>query len=139
MEKASKVLRSGGVGWSDVRSWDALHDIGHKNANGLRVSVHGVNGPLIVASGNEVMILPCRSSQEARDFATDQQFRSDMDGNMPLSSWLNPSTRPVNGALHCGRLVRLLFLNVPHHLDFAPQCCLPITQAVPDGDVIAHA
>lgn len=100
MEKASKCCRFGGVGWSDVRSWDALHDIGHKNANGLRVSVRGVNGLLIVASANEVMILPCGIDQKARDFATDQQFRSDMDGKAPLSSWLNPSTRPIDDALH---------------------------------------
>jgi mannose-1-phosphate guanylyltransferase/mannose-1-phosphate guanylyltransferase/mannose-6-phosphate isomerase len=91
MEKAPKVaVAPVSMGWSDVGSWDALHDIGHKDADGnvtsgtvrldsihgnlihadgIRVSVHGVDDLLIVANGNEVMILPRGTSQKVRDFA----------------------------------------------------------------------
>ena len=93
MEKAPKVaVAPVSMGWSDVGSWDALHEIGHRDADGnvtsgairmnnshgnlihahgIRVSVHGIDDLLIVANGNEVMILPRGSSQKVRDFATD--------------------------------------------------------------------
>jgi mannose-1-phosphate guanylyltransferase/mannose-1-phosphate guanylyltransferase/mannose-6-phosphate isomerase len=92
MEKAPKVaVAPVSMGWSDVGSWDALHDIGNKDANGnvtsgtirldashgnlihadgIRVSVHGVDDLLIVANGSEVMILPRGTSQKVRDFAS---------------------------------------------------------------------
>jgi mannose-1-phosphate guanylyltransferase len=98
MEKAAK--ETGGrvavapvsMGWSDVGSWDALHELGTKDddgnttigtvrlseaggnlihANGIRVSVHGVDDLIIVANGSEVLILPRGSSQKVRDFAKD--------------------------------------------------------------------
>jgi len=98
MEKAAK--ETGGrvavapvsMGWSDVGSWDSLHEIGLKDdagnvttgairidvstgnlihADGIRVSVHGVDDLIIVANGNEVMIMPRGSSQKVRDFAKD--------------------------------------------------------------------
>ena len=93
MEKASKVaVAPVSMGWSDVGSWDALHDIGGKDAdgnvlsgvvriheshgnlihaNGIRVSVHGIDDLLIIANGNEVMIMPRGTSQKVRDFAGD--------------------------------------------------------------------
>lgn len=93
MEKALKVaVAPVSMGWSDVGSWDALHEIGQKDAdgnvlsgavrinesqgnlvhaNGIRVSVHGVEDLLIIANGNEVMILPRGTSQKVRDFAGD--------------------------------------------------------------------
>jgi mannose-1-phosphate guanylyltransferase/mannose-1-phosphate guanylyltransferase/mannose-6-phosphate isomerase len=93
MEKAPKVaVAPVSMGWSDVGSWDALHEIGHKDADGnvtsgairmnnshgnlihahgIRVLVHNVDDLLIVANGNEAMILPRGSSQKVRDFATD--------------------------------------------------------------------
>ncbi|MES2783288.1 MAG: mannose-1-phosphate guanylyltransferase/mannose-6-phosphate isomerase [Pseudomonadota bacterium] len=93
MEKASKVaVAPVSMGWSDVGSWDALHDIGQKDpdgnvtsgtiridnshgnlvhADGIRVSVHGVDDLLIIANGTEVMIMPRGSSQKVRDFASD--------------------------------------------------------------------
>lgn len=93
MEKASKVaVAPVTMGWSDVGSWDALHEIGRKDAdgnvtsgairidnshrnlihaNGIHVSVHNVDDLLIIANGNEVMILPRGSSQKVRDFAAD--------------------------------------------------------------------
>ena len=93
MEKAEKVaVAPVSMGWSDVGSWDALHDIGQKDidgnvtsgtvridqsngnlihANGIRVSVHGVSDMLIIANGSEVMILPRGTSQKVREFAKD--------------------------------------------------------------------
>ena len=92
MEKASKVaVAPVSMGWSDVGSWDALHDIGEKDldgnvtsgavrldsshgnlihADGIRVSVHGVDDLLIVANGKEVMILPRGTSQKVRNLAS---------------------------------------------------------------------
>jgi mannose-1-phosphate guanylyltransferase len=49
-------------------------DSSHGNlihADGIRVSVHGVDDLLIIANGNEVMILPRGTSQKVRDFAGD--------------------------------------------------------------------
>ncbi len=81
------------MGWSDVGSWDALHELGGKDddgnttigtvrlseasgnlihADGIRVSVHGVSDLIVVANGSEVLILPRGSSQKVRDFAKDQ-------------------------------------------------------------------
>jgi mannose-1-phosphate guanylyltransferase len=92
MEKATKVaVAPVSMGWSDVGSWDALHDIGDKDANGnvtsgtvrldashgnliyadgIRVSVHDIDDLLIIANGSEVMILPRGTSQKVRDFAS---------------------------------------------------------------------
>ena len=93
MEKSPKVaVAPVSMGWSDVGSWDALHEIGQKDAdgnvasgtvrincshgnlihaNGVRVSVHGVDDLLIIANGKEVMIMPRGTSQKVRDFAAD--------------------------------------------------------------------
>jgi mannose-1-phosphate guanylyltransferase len=93
MEKADRVaVAPGSMGWSDVGSWDALYDIGNKDQNnniisgsacinnasgnliqsdGLRISAAGVHDLIIVASGNEVMIIPRGQSQKVRDFAKD--------------------------------------------------------------------
>ena len=92
MEKAERVaVVPVSMGWSDVGSWDALHELGAKDAaanslkgdirlidanrnlihtDGLRISVSGVNDLIIVASGNEVMILPRGSSQDAKKFSS---------------------------------------------------------------------
>jgi mannose-1-phosphate guanylyltransferase/mannose-1-phosphate guanylyltransferase/mannose-6-phosphate isomerase len=93
MEKADRVaVTPVNMGWSDVGSWDALYDIGSKalsenvftgnvrssdasgnliHADGIRVSVHGIDNLIIVANGREVMIVPRGSSQKVRDFAGD--------------------------------------------------------------------
>lgn len=96
MEKASKRGRVAvapvSMGWSDVGSWDSLHEIGAKDsagnttvgtvrmseasgnlisADGIRVSIHDVHDLIVVATGNEVMIMPRGSSQKVRDFAKD--------------------------------------------------------------------
>jgi mannose-1-phosphate guanylyltransferase len=91
MEKAARVaVAPVAMGWSDVGSWDALHELGGKDeggnatigdvrlseasgnlihAYGIRVSVHGVDDLIIVANGKEVLILPRGSSQKVRDFS----------------------------------------------------------------------
>ena len=98
MEKAAKdeggrvAVAPVSMGWSDVGSWDSLHEIGTKDdagnvttgavrldassgnlihAEGIRISLHGVDDLIIVANGNEVMIMPRGSSQKVRDFAKD--------------------------------------------------------------------
>ncbi len=93
MEKATKVaVAPVSMGWSDVGSWDALYDIGQKDtecnvssgavridasrgnlihADGIRVSVHGIEDLLIIANGKEVMIMPRGTGQKVRDFAAD--------------------------------------------------------------------
>lgn len=91
MEKADRVaMVPASMGWSDVGSWDALHELGAKDelgntlrgdirlieaggnlihTDGIRISVAGVKDLIIVASGNEVMILPRGSSQDAKKFS----------------------------------------------------------------------
>jgi mannose-1-phosphate guanylyltransferase len=93
MEKAERVaVVPVNMGWSDVGSWDALYDIGERDAgnnvisgtvrlneahgnlvkaDGIRVSIHGVDDLIVVANGSEVMILSRGSSQAVRDFAKD--------------------------------------------------------------------
>ena len=93
MEKAERVaVVTTNMGWSDVGSWDALYDLNAKDAatnavtgtaridgangnlihaDGIRVSIHGVDDLIVVANGREVMIMPRGSSQKVRDFAKD--------------------------------------------------------------------
>lgn len=91
MEKAARVaVVPVAMGWSDVGSWDSLHAIAARDADGndiqgavradgvrnslvrsdgVRISIAGVEDLIVIASGNEVMILPRGRSQEARKFA----------------------------------------------------------------------
>ncbi len=93
MEKADRVaVVPVSMGWSDVGSWDALYDLALKDAagnaltgpvridaassnlihaEGIRVSVHGVSGVIVVANGKEVMVIPRGQSQIVRDLAKD--------------------------------------------------------------------
>ena len=100
MEKAAK--ENGGrvavvpvsMGWSDIGSWDALHDFGQKDESGnviggdvialdttntlirsdaLRISVSGVSDLIIIASGNDLMILPRGGSQAAKVIAGERK------------------------------------------------------------------
>lgn len=93
MEKAKQVaVAPVSMGWSDVGSWDALHELGNKDAHGnvtsgmvrmdssngnlihadgVRVSVHGIDDLIIVTNGKEVVIMPRGTSQKVRDFASD--------------------------------------------------------------------
>ena len=88
MEKAARVaVAPVAMGWNDVGSWDALHAIsaqdGDGNAHrgdvlavdtdgcfvrsdGIRISLVGVSDLIVVASGNDVLIMPRGRSQEIK-------------------------------------------------------------------------
>lgn len=87
MEKADKVaVVPVAMGWSDVGSWDALHtlgcdDDGHAHhgdvialdtsncllrSDGIRIAAVGISDLIVVASGNDVLILPRGSSQDVK-------------------------------------------------------------------------
>lgn len=90
MEKAERVaVVPVAMGWSDVGSWDALHAISDRDSNGnahggigevlaidtrnclvrsdgVRVALVGVEDLIVVASGNDVLILPRGRSQEVK-------------------------------------------------------------------------
>lgn len=88
MEKADRVaVVPVSMGWSDVGSWDALYELGEKDhldnhatpdvrmiessgnlirSDGIRISVSGVENLIIIASGNDVMILPRGQSQDVK-------------------------------------------------------------------------
>jgi mannose-1-phosphate guanylyltransferase len=82
------------MGWSDIGSWDALYDFGEKDAggnviggdvlaleshntlirsDGIRISVSGVSDLIIIASGNDIMILPRGDSQTAKVIAGERK------------------------------------------------------------------
>jgi mannose-1-phosphate guanylyltransferase len=85
MERAARVaVVPVSMGWSDIGSWDALYDLGDKDnqanviggdviaheaagnlirSDGLRISVSGVSDLIIIASGNDIMIVPRGQSQ----------------------------------------------------------------------------
>jgi mannose-1-phosphate guanylyltransferase len=74
------------MGWSDVGSWDALHALGADDAgdahhgdvialdtancllrsDGIRIAAVGVSDLIVVASGNDVLILPRGQSQNVK-------------------------------------------------------------------------
>jgi mannose-1-phosphate guanylyltransferase/mannose-1-phosphate guanylyltransferase/mannose-6-phosphate isomerase len=83
MERAEKVaVAPVSMGWSDVGSWDALYDLGEAAAgveplaidtdrclirsDGIRVHTVGVSDLIIVAAGNDILILPRGESQNVR-------------------------------------------------------------------------
>lgn len=88
MEKADRVIVAAvAMGWSDVGSWDSFYAIGARDAdgnvrqgdvvaidtqncllsgNGVRIAVAGVSDLIVVASGNDVLILPRGQSQSVK-------------------------------------------------------------------------
>jgi mannose-1-phosphate guanylyltransferase len=88
MEKAERVaVVPVSMGWSDVGSWDALHAISARDddgnahhgdvvaidtvnclvrSDGVRIAMVGVADLIVVASGNDVLILPRGRSQEVK-------------------------------------------------------------------------
>lgn len=88
MEKAERVaVVPVAMGWSDVGSWDALHTLSARDAagnatrgeviaidtanclvrtDGARVAMVGVEDLIVVASGNDILILPRGRSQEVK-------------------------------------------------------------------------
>jgi mannose-1-phosphate guanylyltransferase/mannose-1-phosphate guanylyltransferase/mannose-6-phosphate isomerase len=91
MEKAARVaVAPVSMGWSDVGSWDSLYALARKDeagnaargdvrlsgtsgmmveTDGIRISASGVDNLIVIASGNEVLILPRGKSQDVRKFA----------------------------------------------------------------------
>lgn len=94
MEKADRVaVIPVDMEWSDVGSWDALHTLGpldaHRNlalgavdvlesqnclvlGDGVRVSVLGISDLIVVASKNQVIVLPRGRSQEVKRLLAEQ-------------------------------------------------------------------
>lgn len=83
MERAEKVaVAPVDMGWSDVGSWDALYDLAAEasgvaplaidtercliRSDGVRIHTVGVSDLIIVASGNDILILPRGESQNVR-------------------------------------------------------------------------
>ncbi len=88
MERAERVaVVPVDMGWSDVGSWDALHMITERDSDGnayrgdvlaidvrdclirsdgIRIAAVGVSDLIVVASGNDVLILPRGRSQEVK-------------------------------------------------------------------------
>ena len=88
MEKADRVaVVPVAMGWNDVGSWDALHAISERDAagnahrgnvlaietkdclartDGVRIAMVGVSDLIVVASGNDVLIMPRGRSQEVK-------------------------------------------------------------------------
>ncbi len=88
MEKAERVaVVPVSMGWSDLGSWDALHDLSACDAagnackgdvvaietenclvqaDGVRVALVGVTDLIVVANGSDVLVLPRGRSQEVR-------------------------------------------------------------------------
>ncbi|MEG3177399.1 mannose-1-phosphate guanylyltransferase/mannose-6-phosphate isomerase [Sphingomonas sp. RB3P16] len=92
MEKADRVaVVPVSMGWSDLGSWDALHEISDRDADGnahasrdggtviavntsnclvrsdgARVALVGVEDLIVVASGNDILIMPRGRSQEIK-------------------------------------------------------------------------
>ena len=88
MERAERVaVVPVSMGWSDLGSWDALHAISERDADGnahrgdviavdtqdclvrsdgVRIAMVGVSDLIVVASGNDVLILPRGRSQEVK-------------------------------------------------------------------------
>lgn len=89
MEKAPRVaVVPVAMGWSDVGSWDALHAISEcdehgnvcrgdviaidvencmvRSEGGKRIALVGVRDLIVVATGNDILVLPRGSSQDVR-------------------------------------------------------------------------
>lgn len=97
MEKAAKgpdgrvAVAPVAMGWSDVGSWDSLYEVSEQDADGnslhgatrivdshnnlvrsdgLRINLIGAHDLIVVAHGNEVLILPRGHSQDVKKFSS---------------------------------------------------------------------
>jgi mannose-1-phosphate guanylyltransferase/mannose-1-phosphate guanylyltransferase/mannose-6-phosphate isomerase len=99
MERAERVaVVPVDMGWSDLGSWDALHAISERDdegnahrgdvlaidvrdclirSDGIRIAAVGVSDLIVVASGNDVLILPRGRSQEVKKLIEAMKDRSD--------------------------------------------------------------
>ena len=97
MEKADRVaVAPVSMGWSDVGSWDALHVIAARDdadnshsgdviaidtsnclvrSDGARIAMVGVNDLIVVASGNDLLILPRGRSQDVKRIIAELEKR----------------------------------------------------------------
>lgn len=97
MERAEHVaVMPVSCGWSDLGSWDALHAIGGQDAagnqivgdvvaenvtnvlirsDGVSVAISGVSDIIVIASGNDVLILPRGQSQDVKRILAAHQRR----------------------------------------------------------------
>lgn len=83
MERSDKVATVPvAMGWSDVGSWDALYDLGMAGSgdniieiegsgnliksDGIKIHTAGVSDMIIVASGNDILIVPRGKSQDVK-------------------------------------------------------------------------
>jgi mannose-1-phosphate guanylyltransferase len=83
MEKAEQVaVAPVAMGWSDLGSWDALHDLGGESdethilaletsdslirSDGIRIHTVGIKDLIVIASGNDILILPRGQSQDVK-------------------------------------------------------------------------
>ncbi len=83
MEKAARVaVVPVAMGWSDVGSWDAIYEISGNTpsklimeidtkenlirSDGIRIHTVGMENMIVVASGNDVLILPRGKSQDVK-------------------------------------------------------------------------
>ncbi|HVF93051.1 MAG TPA: mannose-1-phosphate guanylyltransferase/mannose-6-phosphate isomerase [Sphingomonas sp.] len=88
MEKADRVaVAPVAMGWNDVGSWDALHAISERDgagnahrgeilaietenclvrSDGIKIALVGVSDLIVVASGNDVLIMPRGRSQDIK-------------------------------------------------------------------------
>jgi mannose-1-phosphate guanylyltransferase len=93
MEKSDKVaVVPVDMGWSDIGSWDALSDFNQSGddprimqidasnnvvrTDGLRVHIVGASDLIVVASGNDVLIVPRGQSQEVKKIVEALKGRS---------------------------------------------------------------
>lgn len=97
MEKADRVaVAPVSMGWSDVGSWDALHTVAVRDddgnshsgdviaidtsnclvrSDGARIAMVGVSDLIVVASGNDILILPRGRSQDVKRIIAELEKR----------------------------------------------------------------
>lgn len=94
MEKATRVaVVPVTMGWSDVGSWDALYELNATDiavdtleiessgnlvrSDGIRIHLAGVENMIVVASGNDVLIVPRGKSQDVKRIVEALQAKRD--------------------------------------------------------------
>ena len=94
MEKSDRVaVVPVTMGWSDVGSWDALYELGAATdagltleiessgnlvrSDGVRIHMAGVENMIVVASGNDVLIVPRGKSQDVKKIVAALNARGD--------------------------------------------------------------
>lgn len=97
LEKADRVaVVPVSMGWSDVGSWDALYELGAKDeagnaasgevimvasggnlvrSDGLRIALAGVSDLIVIASGNELLIVPRGEAQLVKQIVSEVAAR----------------------------------------------------------------